>query len=101
MAGFLEFTWGSCWDADFRFTSEDGSPENVADETFSVVDAKPDVIANAVFTKTNAAGGLVHMHLAAEHAGELRVGGNYSFRVSRQRSGGHVRNTEIIGVRIK
>jgi hypothetical protein len=100
MSGYLEFTLGSCWDIDLRFTNEDGSPVDVTSDEFEVIDAKPTAITNAVFTKEDAAGGLVHMHLAAEHMADMRVGGNYSFRVSRITDGIHVDNTPVIAVAI-
>lgn len=100
MAQCLEFTLGSSWDIDLVFTDEAGAPEDVTEDTFSVINAKPEAIENAEFTKTDAEAGEVRMHLAAEHVAGLRVGGNYSFRVSRVGADDSVENTTTIAVHI-
>lgn len=101
MSDTIETTYGSCLDIDFEFFDVDGNPEDIGDDDFGILLSSPPAFAEAVFTKTDAENGKLHMFLAAEHARKLGIGKVNWFRLRRNLGGGCEDNTTPVWVDVK
>lgn len=95
-------TYGSCIDFDLIFKTEDGTPEDVSTDSFSVAESYPGIIEQAaVLTITDGASGVVHFHLPAEAAQSLLVGNLNSLRILRTFADGCSEATEKFGISVR
>jgi len=94
-------TYGSCIDIDFDFFDVDGNPEDISGDDFGILSASSPAFEAAVFTKSDAVGGKLHMFLSAEDARDLRMGNVNWFRLRRGAPGGCEDNTTPIWVQVQ
>lgn len=101
MSVMITVTYGSCIDWDIEFFDEDGNPEDISGDEFSVLMSKPAILAEAIFTKTDPVNGKLHLFLSAEHSRQLGIGNVNWFRLRRTMPGGCDDNTTPIWVHVQ
>lgn len=97
----ISTVYGSCLDIDFEFLDDDGNPEDISGDDFGILASSGDAFSGAVFTKTDAANGKLHMFLSAEDAKLLGMGNVNWFRLRRTVPGGCEDNTTEIRVNVQ
>lgn len=94
-------TYGSCIDLDFEFFDDAGNPEDISGDDFGILASSGAAFSGAVFTKTDAENGKLHMLLDAEDAKLLGMGNVNWFRLRRTVPGGCEDNTTEIRVNVQ
>jgi len=97
----IRSVYGSCLDIDFSFFDADGEPQDISGDDFGILSASHRAFNEAVFTKTDAAGGKLHMFLSAEDAKLLGMGNVNWFRLRRTVPGGCEDNITPIYVSVQ
>ncbi|WP_173931885.1 hypothetical protein [Chelativorans sp. Marseille-P2723] len=95
----VQVTYGSCIDFDLVFRDENGDPEDLTNQTFTVHSANPESpFAEAVLIKTDPVNGTVHFHLPKEAAAQLNLGNLNYLRIARTFPDGCVKTTDEIWI---
>lgn len=97
----ISTVYGSCVDIDFEFFDDEGNPEDISGDEFSILSSSGAAFSGALFTKTDAANGRLHMFLPSESARLLRMGNVNWFRLRRTVPGGCEHNTTPIRVSVQ
>ena len=97
----ISTVYGSCVDIDFEFFDDEGSPEDISGDDFGILASSGAAFSGAVFTKTDAENGKLHMFLPAESARLLGMGNVNWFRLRRTVADGCEDNTTEIRVNVQ
>lgn len=98
-----EFTKGSCIDLDLVFKGDDGTVDDITDDTFTLGETKPASVfadAGATLTKTDPTAGTVRLHVPKRTAETLGMGNVNWVRVIRTFLDGCIDTTEQIWIKI-
>lgn len=99
----VEFTKTSCIDIDLVFKGDDGSVDDITDDTFTLGETKPASVfsaAGATLTKTDPLNGTVRLHVPERTPETLGMGNLNWVRVIRTFLDGCIDTTEQIWIKI-